>query len=180
MPKGYFNHPTGENNGNWKGGRKATLERYRKKHKETPEKREIRIRFLAERITGDKHPRWKGGIIHSRDYVSVWISPNDFFYSMAMKSGYVLEHRLIMAKHLGRNLHSWEIVHHKGTKYPAGSIENKQDNRIENLQLVTDAGHKQITYFERILEKQQGEIGELQKQVRFLKWELKQNELGVL
>ena len=54
-----------------------------------------------------------------------------------------------MAKHLGRNLHRWELVHHKHTKYPAGSIEDKQDNRIENLQLVSDDRHNQITLMER-------------------------------
>ncbi|MBU1067552.1 hypothetical protein KKE60_07170, partial [Patescibacteria group bacterium] len=63
-------------------------------------------------------------------------------------NGYVKEHRLVMAKRLGRNLHCWEIVHHKGTKYPIGTIENKQDNRLENLQLVSDERHKQITILE--------------------------------
>ena len=67
---------------------------------------------------------------------------------MANRQGYVREHRLIVAKKLGRCLHIWELVHHKHTQYPAGSIEDKQDNRDENLQLVTDDRHKQITILE--------------------------------
>ena len=56
----------------------------------------------------------------------------------------------MVAKALGRCLQSWEIVHHKGVKFPKGSIENKQDNRYpENLQLVNEGQHNQITILER-------------------------------
>jgi hypothetical protein len=85
--------------------------------------------------------RGKGG------YIKVLISDNDFFASMRREDGYVLEHRLVMAKSLGRCLHDWEIVHHKN--------HVRSDNRIENLQLVSDDRHKQITILEnriRILE----------------------------
>jgi len=34
------------------------------------------------------------------------------------------------------------------TIYPKGSIEDKQDNRIGNLQLVSDDRHNQITILE--------------------------------
>ena len=116
---------------------------------------------------GMRSPQWKGGrSTTSYGYIIVWLSPSDFFYPMASKRGYVLEHRLIVAKALGRCLWPWELVHHKGAKYPHGSIENKQDNRYpENLQLVMEGQHKQITALEK-------EIEQLQKRVVILEAEI--------
>jgi len=91
---------------------------------------------------GSSNTAWKGGrCITTEGYIRIKVSPNDFFYPMADGRGYVLEHRLIMAQHLGRCLHKWELVHHKGIKYLLGSIENKKDNRIENLMIIV-TGHK--------------------------------------
>lgn len=91
---------------------------------------------------------WKGGKRKMAEgYIQIKLQPDDFFYPMASQNGYVLEHRLVMAKHLGRNLHSWEIVHHKGIR--CKGIENRSDNLIDNLQLASDDRHKQISILER-------------------------------
>jgi len=89
---------------------------------------------------GQDNPSWiRGWKINKNGYKEILIQPDDFFYPMVKKDGYVLEHRLIMAKHLGRCLHRWEVVHHKGKRL---------DNRIEKLQLVSDDRHNQITILE--------------------------------
>lgn len=95
---------------------------------------------------------WKGGRVKRRDgYIQIKLSPDNFFYPMTARNGYVLEHRLVVAKALGRNLHSWEIVHHKDNC-------PKDDNRFpETLQLVQEMQHRQITILDNritYLEKQ--------------------------
>jgi len=100
---------------------------------------------------GDKSNSWKGGRFTEGGYILIKLTPENFFYSMTQKDGYVFEHRLVIAKQIGRCLHPWEVVHHKN--------HIRDDNRIENLQLVTDERHKQITilenrisYLERLLD----------------------------
>jgi transposase-like protein len=72
---------------------------------------------------------WRGGrVVASGGYTAVTADPDDpIASSMATVTGYVLEHRLVVAKSLGRPLTRHETVHHING--------DKRDNRLENLQL---------------------------------------------
>lgn len=99
-------------------------------------------RKISEALMSDKNPRWKGGRLQRPEgYIIVRLYPNDFFYPMANAQGYVYEHRLVVAKALGRCLLSWEIVHHK-----EGCARN--DNRYpETLELLpTPHKHDALTH----------------------------------
>ena len=88
--------------------------------------------------TGSLSPNWKGGRITSKrdGYISV-IAPDNHLYSKSggggNKSRYILEHRLVMEKILGRYLTPDEDVNHINGK--------KDDNRPENLKLVRHYAH---------------------------------------
>ena len=82
---------------------------------------------------GEKSVCWKGGFYYRYGYKYIWLSKEDPFYPMANKNHYVAEHRLVMAKQLGRCLELWEIPHHKN------GIRN--DNRPENLELTIRGRH---------------------------------------
>ena len=123
---------------------------------------------------GKDSPTWKGGrYVNSAGYVCVWIESSDCYFPMASykrnkRAGYALEHRLVVARALGRCLYSWEIVHHKGVKYPKESIENRQDNRYpENLELLPSQAAN-------MSKDKLCNTCPLHKQIRLLRWQMKQ------
>ena len=97
-------------------------------------------------------------------YIVVKLYPDNPFYGMGIQvsnTKYVrriLEHRLVMAKHLGRSLRQSEIIHHLNGV--------RTDNRICNLGLVTRQNHHQNTFYKL-----------LQKRIRDLEAELSQRKL---
>lgn len=123
---------------------------------------------------------WKGGRCKTADgYISIKLQADDFFYPMAGSDGYVMEHRLVMAKHLGRCLQSWEIVHHKGKRYTG--LENRSDNLIDNLELTTRGSHfiehskgYRDGYRQGYQDGHNSRIEELLKHIKLLEWQLKE------
>jgi hypothetical protein len=75
----------------------------------------------------EAHHSWRGGrIVNEHGYVSVKVPDKDREIADKTRTGYVLEHRLVMARHLGRRLHRDETVHHR---------RRKDENELENLEL---------------------------------------------
>ena len=92
-------------------------------------------------------------------YVYVYIEKDDPMRSMAKKDGWVLEHRLVVARRIGRPLTRLEVAHHiNGVRH---------DNRESNLQLLTrETHHSYLGTYEK-----QNRIRDLERRVTLLEAE---------
>ena len=83
----------------------------------------------SERFSGSGGANWSGGVTYNSSGYKMIYSPNH----PNSTTDYVMEHRLIMEEEIGRLLKEDEVVHHKN--------EIKDDNRIENLELMKVGEH---------------------------------------
>jgi len=78
--------------------------------------------------SGENHWNWQGGgTINTQGYREI---------PLGKTNKKILEHRLVMAQYLGRELDRQEHVHHING--------DKIDNRIENLVLLTPSEHQKL------------------------------------
>lgn len=120
----------GSANPNWKGGKIETL---------CPTCGELfehwpswKARYCSMDCypkSGENNPKWRGGFLINDGYKYIY-NPR---HPDATKTGYVLEHRLVMEKVIGRRLEQDELVHHLN--------HNRLDNRPENLHLCSNSEH---------------------------------------
>lgn len=76
-----------------------------------------------------KNKSWfknKGGTVDERGYKKIHVG----------RGKYRRQHRVVMEKHLGRELKEDEVIHHING--------NKTDNRVENLQLMSKEEHDKL------------------------------------
>lgn len=93
---------------------------------------------IAQKGKVRKPSRFGGHTKKRRDgYITVYVPD----HPCATKEGYVMEHRLVMEEYIGRYLKKGEEVHHINGK--------RDDNRIENLALLSSKEHHALHIKER-------------------------------
>lgn len=84
---------------------------------------------------GSGNPKWRGGLV---EQVGGYLYEHAPDHPGATEDGYVMQHRLVMERALGRYLTTEEQVHHRN--HVPG------DNRIENLMLMANRREHQVLH----------------------------------
>lgn len=85
--------------------------------------------------------RIQGGIGHKKKRGDGYISIYFPSHPQSTKDGYIMEHDLVMECLIGRHLMDDEVVHHIN--------HQRDDNRVENLKLMTKSEHASFHNKER-------------------------------
>lgn len=110
---------------------KAILRKQKLGKKLSPNHRAKVIKTLRHGFR-EENPNWHGKAINGEGYVLIKAP----YHPYARKSGYMFEHRLVMERYLKRFLNRGEEVHHLNG--------NKQDNRVENLIVLSAKEHAKL------------------------------------
>lgn len=123
-----------------------------KKHTEETKKSisEKTIGKTVSKETRDKisDSKKSGGVGHKKKRSDGYIAVYFPDHPKSAKDGYIMEHDLIMECLIGRHLRGNEVVHHKN--------KIRDDNRKENLQLMTFKEHARLHMVERYRKKKGG------------------------
>jgi len=87
---------------------------------------------------GMSHHRWNGNLTNRQGYKLVRVGRK---HPLACPNGYALEHVLVWVAAHGVESLNGKILHHKNGE--------KQDNRLENLEALTQAKHNALHNSER-------------------------------
>lgn len=91
---------------------------------------------VSARQAGSLNPNWKGGrVVASNGYVLVKVGKS---HHLADVRGYAYEHRVVAEKVIGRRLKAGEQIHHVNG--------NKQDNKPENLEVVSGIAEHRVRH----------------------------------